>query len=109
MADRLRMHAQLVRTAGFRRQHKACSVALRIVGKRLVVRQRDLAIDRIDDVSRAVGPVNAKRQIDAAICRGGTALDEGDVTLSPSRSWNSRLRRRCISAPRARTRTPEVS
>ena len=81
MADRLHMHAQLVHTAGFRRQHKACSVALRIVGKCLVVRQRGLAIDRIDDVPGSVGPVNAKRQIDAAICRGGTALDEGDVTL----------------------------
>ena len=81
MAERLHVHAELVRATRFRREFNAGAVFSRVVAYDAVQRERGFAGFEVDFVERTIGPVDDEWQIHFARCRRKFAIDQGDVSL----------------------------
>ncbi len=81
VADGLKVHAQLVRAAGFREEVDARGIERRVVADDAQAGERGLADGVVNHLARAVGPVGDQRQVDHALARVHAPGDQRHVAL----------------------------
>lgn len=79
VADRGKVHAQLVAASGVRGEGDAGGCA--VTGKHFVAGVRGFAVFMADFLARAAFPVGDERVVDVAVIVGNGAVDDGDVAF----------------------------